>query len=257
MLIDTHAHLDDPRFAADLEAVLARAREAGLERIVTVGAGVDSSAAAVALARRFTETLRATVGIHPHDGDKAVPAARAAIEALVAAPEVVAVGETGLDYHYEHSSRPGQRAAFEWQLDLARRHAKPVIVHCREAYDDCLSILAAHAAGGTISGVAHCFSGDWEQARRFLDLGFLISFAGPLTFPKAAGLRDVAARVPLDLILVETDCPYLAPQPVRGRRNEPAFLAHTVSALESLRPNDQPRLRETLRLNAQSLFHLP
>jgi TatD DNase family protein len=254
MLVDTHAHLDDARFASEVEAVIARARAAGVLRIVTVGAGVASSAAALDLARRFPETLRATVGIHPHDADGATDSARREIESLASAREVVAVGETGLDYHYDNSSRAGQRSAFEWQVDLAARSGKPVVVHCREAFDDCMAVLQSRGRGVALRGVAHCFSGDWTQARAFLDLGLCLSFAGPLTFPKATALRDVAARAPLDRIVVETDCPYLAPQPVRGRRNEPAFLTHTVAALEALRPADAGFVREALARNVTALF---
>ncbi len=169
MLVDTHAHLDDAQFAHDLGAVLSRAGAAGVGRIVTIGTGVDSSRAAVRLAQAHPGVIFACVGIHPHEADRADDAARSAIEALAAAPGVVGIGETGLDYHYNHSSREGQRRAFIWQIELAAQRRLPLVLHCREAYEDALAALEPYR--GRIRGVAHCFSGGLDVARAFLGLG--------------------------------------------------------------------------------------
>ncbi|HEU5320766.1 MAG TPA: TatD family hydrolase, partial [Methylomirabilota bacterium] len=221
-LFDTHAHLHFPEFAGDLDAVLARARAAGVRRMLTVGTSVETSRAAVALAAREPDVW-ASVGIHPHDAAGADAESLAEIERLAGAPRVVAVGEIGLDFFRDLSPRAVQADVFRRLLDLARRAGKPVLVHCREAHAETLAALAG-ARVGEVGGIMHCFSGDVDVARRCLELGMLVSLAGPVTYPKARALPDVARFVPGDRLVIETDCPYLPPQGHRGQRNEPAYL---------------------------------
>jgi TatD DNase family protein len=252
-MVDSHAHLDDARFAPDLAAVLDRAREAGVGRIVTVGTGLASCEAAIALARRYPGFISATVGIHPHDAAGADEAALARLEELARSPGVVAIGETGLDYHYDRSPREVQRAVFEREIRIALQLGLPVVVHCREADEDCLAILKAHAGRG-LRGAMHCFAGDRPTAEAVIGMGFFISFAGPLTFPNAGALREIARLMPMDRLLIETDCPWLAPQPVRGRRNEPAFVRHVAEALAALRGMTGDEVAARTADNAARLF---
>jgi TatD DNase family protein len=248
-LFDTHAHLHFPQFADDLPDVLARARAAGVARLVTIGTDVETSVASIALAAREANVW-ASVGIHPHDAGEADDAALAEIERLAAAPRVVAIGEIGLDFFRNLSPREAQERTFRRLLDLARRVAKPVLVHCRDAHDETLAILA-EARLGEAGGIMHCFSGDVAIARRCLDLGLTISLAGPVTYPNARALPDVARFVPADRLVIETDCPYLPPQGHRGQRNEPAYLALTAARVAELRgePLDTlgPRMSDTAR----------
>jgi TatD DNase family protein len=252
-LFDTHAHLHFPEYAHDLDAVLARARAAGVTRQVTVGTDVDTSRAAVALAGRERDVW-ASVGVHPHDAARADAAALAEIERLAGAPRVVAVGEIGLDYFRDLSPRDVQLAAFRRQLELAARLGKPVIVHCREAHDDVLRILGEARVA---AGVMHCFSGDVDVARRCLDLGLVISLAGPVTYPNARALPAVARFVPGDRLVIETDCPFLPPQGYRGKRNEPAYLAITAARVAELRGEPIEALAARLTDNARRLFGVP
>ena len=254
-LFDTHAHLHFPEFAEDLDAVLARARAAGVTRIVTIGTDVATSEAAIALAAR-EPGVWASVGVHPHDAQDADGEALAAIERLAAAPGVVAVGEIGLDYFRDLSPRDAQARVFRRLLDLARALGKPVVVHCRNAHDDVLRILR-EARVQDVGGVMHCFSGDVAIARRCLDLGLLISLAGPVTYKNARGLPEVARFVPADRLVVETDCPFLPPDGHRGRRNEPALLPLTAARVASLRREDLIALAERTSDNARALFRVP
>jgi len=254
-LFDTHAHLHFPDFAADLEAVLARARAAGVRRFLTVGTDVESSRSAVALAGREPDVW-AAVGIHPHDAAGADDAALAEIERLAASPRVVAVGEIGLDFFRDLSPRPAQEAAFRRQLALARRLGKPVLVHCRDAHPEVLDVLAAEWEPAR-GGIMHCFSGDVAIARRCLDLGFLVSLAGPVTYPKARALPEVARFLPADRLVVETDCPYLPPQGHRGMRNEPAYLALTAGRVAELRGDSLETLARRTTDNARALLAVP
>jgi TatD DNase family protein len=233
MLFDTHAHLHDPAFDADRDQVLARARAAGVGRFLTIGTDVATSRQAVALARAHPDVV-AAVGIHPHDAAGADPAALAALAELLAAPEVVAVGEIGLDFYRNLAPRASQEAALRAQLALAAAARKPVLLHCREAHAALLDILRADAAA-IPGGIMHCFSGDRAIAEACLGLGLLLSLAGPVTYPTARALREVAQVVPLDRLVVETDCPYLPPQPWRGQRNEPAYLPVTAARVAELR----------------------
>lgn len=232
--IDSHAHLDDERFAADLNDVLDRARQAGVEKILSIGNGTQPAdfQRTLELARQHS-WIRAALGVHPHEAVKATDELLEELDGLAAAPSVVAWGEIGLDYHYDHSPPPVQQTVFRQQLGLAKARRLPVLIHCREAWDDCLAILEEEWSA-ELGGILHCFSGDLEQARRARALGFLISFAGNITFPRAENLRAVAQAVPPDRLLVETDCPYLAPQPMRGKRNEPAYVVETAAVLGRL-----------------------
>ncbi|NLC70362.1 MAG: YchF/TatD family DNA exonuclease [Desulfuromonadaceae bacterium] len=245
ILVDSHAHLDDPRFADDLDEVLARAEAAGIIHILTVGGHLESSRANVALAERYPQ-LFAAVGIHPHDAGNATDEALAELEEMARThPKVVAIGETGLDFFYDLSPRDTQKKVFREQLRMARRLDLPVIIHDRDAHEEIYRILREEADGGSIRGVMHCFSGDREFARRCLQLGLYLSFAGPLTFPRNEELRAVAAEIPAERLLVETDCPYLAPQGHRGKRNEPALVrvtAEKVAELKGLSMDDISRI---------------
>jgi TatD DNase family protein len=236
MLVDSHCHLDSEQFDADREAVIERALAAGVDRMVAIGTGggPPDLEAGVRLADRYP-AFYATVGVHPHDASKAGPETYARLAALLRHPKVVALGEIGLDYHYDHSPREVQRAVFVEQMHIARDAAKPIVIHTREAWEDTLALIEKHWAPSGLAGVMHCFSGGPEEAQRCLALGFYLSFGGILTFPKAVELQEAARRAPGDRILVETDAPYLAPVPKRGKRNEPAFVVETARKLAALR----------------------
>lgn len=254
-LFDSHAHLNDEQFAADLPAVLASARAAGVETILNVGYDLPASRAAAALAAG-RPGLYAAVGIHPHDAAGYDEAAEKELRRLARAEKVVAIGEIGLDYYRELSPRPTQAEAFRRQIRLARALRLPIVVHDREAHEDTLRILREERAS-EVGGILHCFSGSWEMARQCLDLGFYISLAGPVTFRNAVRPREVARRVPADRLLVETDAPYLAPEPHRGRRNEPAFVALTLRAIAALREVPAEELAEQTYQNACRVLGLP
>lgn len=253
-LFDTHAHLHFPEFAGDLDAVLARARAAGVRRMVTIGTDVATSRAAAALAAREPDVW-AAVGIHPHEAADADEAALTEIERLASAPRVVAIGETGLDFLRDRSPREAQTRAFTAQVAMARRLGKPVLVHCRDAHAETLALLAAD---GPLErgGIMHCFSGDVALARRCIELGLLVSLAGPVTYPKPGALPDVARAIPADRLVVETDCPFLPPQPYRGKRNEPAYLAITAARVAELRGEPLADLAGRMSENARALFRL-
>jgi TatD DNase family protein len=255
-LFDTHAHVHFPEFADDLDDVLARGRAAGLVGLVTIGTDGETNRAAVALAEQLPDVY-ASVGIHPHDAGEASEADWAAMEELVRrSAKVVALGEMGLDYFRNLSPRDVQVDAFRRQIRLARRLGKPVIVHCRDAHEDTLAILAEERVE-EVGGVMHCFSGDVAVAARCLDLGLFISLAGPVTYKNARALPDVARFVPEDRLVVETDCPYLPPQPHRGQRNEPAHVALTAAHVAALRGMDPARLAGAMTDNAARLFRIP
>jgi TatD DNase family protein len=235
-VIDSHCHLDDPVFDPDREAVIQRALDAGVELMVAIGTGKGPPdlETGVRLAEAHQQFL-ATVGVHPHDAAKAAADTWHRLESLLAHPKVVAIGEIGLDYHYDFCPRDVQRDVFAQQLHIAAAHRKPIIIHTREAWEDTLALLKQHWAPHALPGIMHCFTGNTEQADQSLALGFYISFGGVVTFPKAAALHEAARAVPLDRILLETDAPYLAPVPLRGKRNEPAFVVHTARRLAELR----------------------
>jgi TatD DNase family protein len=255
-LFDTHAHLHFPEFGEDLDAVLERARAAGVAAMVTVGTDRETNPAAVALAERLTGVY-ATVGIHPHDAADATEDDVAAMERLSrSSAKVLALGEMGLDFFRDLSPRPRQREMFRRQLALARALGKPVVVHCREAHAETLDILAGERVG-EVGGVMHCFSGDVAVAKRCLDLGLMISLAGPVTYRNARALPEVARFVPDDRLVMETDCPFLPPHPHRGRRNEPAWMTLTAERIAELRGVDGDALGDTVTRNAAALFRLP
>jgi TatD DNase family protein len=232
-LVDSHCHLDDEQFDADRDQTIERARAAGIDTLMAIGTGhgPPDLEAALRLADRYP-FVYATVGVHPHDAAKASDDTFARLRDLARHPKVRALGEIGLDYHYDFSPREVQRSVFEKQLDIAAEARLPVVIHTREAWEDTLAILGAQWSGG---GIMHCFTGDERQARQALDLGFHLAFGGVLTFPKAESVRQAARITPDDCLLVETDCPYLAPVPMRGKRNEPAFLVETVRRLAEVR----------------------
>ena len=255
-LVDSHCHLAEPDFDADREAVLARAAAAGVTTLVCVGATgpVESNFPAVALAgRRGAVEIVATVGIHPHDAASADEAAFTTLGRLAASPGVVGIGETGLDFHYDRSPRPAQCAAFARTVALARTTGRPLVVHVREAHIEAAAILQAEGAAA-VGGVIHCFTGDRDDARRYLDLGFAISVAGIVTFKNADTLRDAVRTVPLDRLLVETDAPYLAPVPHRGRRNEPAHVRLVAEAVATVRGEPLATVAAATTANARRLF---
>lgn len=250
-LFDTHAHLDDPKFKNDLEDVIARAREAGVESMISVGADLPSSRRTIDIAEAH-KGIYAAVGLHPHDAAEFTEEHVDQLAKMCSREKVVAVGEIGLDYYRDHSPREAQKGVFRRMLEIALEVNLPVIVHNRDAADDCLNIM--NEFRGQIRGVAHCFSGNQAVADRFLDLGFYISFSGTVTFPKTKELAEVACIVPNDRILIETDCPYLAPQQQRGRRNEPAFVRYVAEKISELRGIDLPHAAEMTRRNAEELF---
>jgi TatD DNase family protein len=256
-LIDTHAHLMDPAFDADRDAVLARARAAGVEALVLVGYGLPTSRAAVDLARRIG-WARASVGIHPNSAAEASDSDFEAIAALARAPEVVAIGETGLDYYRHHTPPARQRDALEWHLRLAEELALPSIIHNRQADADVADALAGsalHSGSRPVPGILHCFSStDASYLDRMLEAGYFVSFAGPLTYKSAQDLRTMARRVPVQNLLVETDCPYLAPVPHRGQRNEPAFVRDTAACLADVVGVDVDTLAPRLWANGLHVF---
>jgi TatD DNase family protein len=255
-IIDSHCHLDFEDFHEDLPGVLERARSAGIVAMVCVGSGGDLATAerAVQLAAKEPDIF-AAIGIHPHDAGKLLPDFWPVLEELAKAPQVVAVGETGLDYFYNHSPHPVQREVFARFLALATSVKRPVICHVRDAHDDAIAALSSGALSDA-GGVIHCFSGNVEHARRYLDLGLYLSFSGVLTFKKANDLREAAAYAPLDRVLVETDAPYLAPVPHRGKRNEPAFVLATLEALAQVRGISPSLAAEATTANARRLFKL-
>ena len=257
MFVDSHAHIDGDEFGGERDEVVARAREAGVRAILNVGTGDPHGGnfeRAVALAESY-EGVYAAAGVHPHDArlyDEG--AERRLLEVLRGSEKVVALGEIGLDYHYDNSPREVQREVFARQLRLAREEGLPVIIHSREADEDTAEILAAGLAGSGTLGVMHCFGGGPALASAALGLGFMISFAGNVTFKKADALREVAAAVPLERLLVETDCPYLAPAPFRGRRNEPAYVVETARFLAGLRGVGHEELGRVTSENFARLF---
>ncbi|HLY18321.1 MAG TPA: TatD family hydrolase [Bryobacteraceae bacterium] len=251
-LTDSHCHLDDRQFDADRQQVIERAMAAGVQRMMAIGTGngPPDLEAGLRLARQYP-FMYATVGVHPHDASKATPETFAAMQALVADDRVLAVGEIGLDYHYDFSPRDVQAAVFVEQLKLAGKAGKPIVIHTREAWDDTLRLLREHWTGG---GIMHCFSGGPAEARQALDRGFHLAFGGVITFPKADTLREAARLAPEDRLLVETDAPYLAPVPKRGKRNEPAFMVETVGRLAELRGVTPDHIAEVTTRNFERLM---
>jgi TatD DNase family protein len=255
-LIDTHAHLDDPRFRDDLPEVLRRAAEAGVSRVITIATTAPTSAVSIELAARH-EALFAAVGIQPNHVAEATPTDWDEIVRLVSAEHVVGVGETGLDRYWDYTPFAQQEDYFARHLALARNHNRAVVIHCREAEADMVRMLRAEFdRHGPVRGVMHSFTGDAATAQACLAMGLYVSFAGMLTYKNAQALRDVAATVPLERLLVETDSPYLAPVPVRGQRNEPANVVHTAACLARVKGVEADLVAEHTTRNAQALFGL-
>jgi len=277
LLIDSHAHLDSARYAEDRAAMLTRAYEAGVGTVLAIGigehaAGMDGALAVCrefnpqsALGARFPR-LFASAGVYPHNTTEIDEAVLAKLDGLLGEPEVIACGEIGLDYYHEGAPHTVQQEGLIRQLEIAAGRKRPILIHCRptgdgaegnvDAWDDLFAVLDEHWRATGLGGVMHCFGAGWEQARRSLDMGFLISFAGNLTYAKAQPLRDVAACVPLDGVLVETDAPWLAPVPDRGKRNEPAFVARTAQVLAGLLGVSDEELAVATTKNFHRLFRI-
>ena len=246
MYVDSHAHLEGSKFDSDREAALSRAREGGVEKILLIGSGTGPGTydCAIKLAEQKNQNapeLFATLGVHPHEASLVGDADYSEMERLAQNPKIIAWGEIGLDYYYDHSPRDVQKQVFIRQMELARAAKLPIVIHCRpsdnseNAWDDTLALIREHWSSAGIGGILHCFTGKLHHMRAALEMGFIISFAGNVTFPKAANIREAAKQSPLDRIFVETDSPFLAPVPHRGKRNEPAFVAHTAQHIAELR----------------------
>jgi len=253
MLVDSHCHLDFPELAADAEGVVARARAAGVGTMVTIGTELARFAGVLAMAERF-DHVWCSVGTHPHESGKELVTDPAPLLAHTGHPKVVAVGETGLDYYYEHSTRPPQIASFRAHIAAAREAGLPVIVHTRDADDDTIAVLEEEMGKGKFTGLIHCFTGGQRLADAALRLGLYISVSGIATFKNSAVLREVIATVPLDRLLVETDAPFLAPAPHRGKTNEPAFVVHTAAMLAGLKGVTPEALAAATTANFFRLF---
>jgi len=251
MIIDTHAHLDFPDFKDDLDDVIKRAGEVGVEYIINVGTSVATSVKSIELTKKYAN-IYASVGIHPNAASTVPADDWSRLEALAGESKVVAIGETGLDYYRDRSKKEDQKRLFHKHLELAEKHNLPVIIHNREASIDCLEIVRKYS--GRVSGVIHCFAGSRDDAEEFLELGFYISFAGPITFPKAENLREALKAVPVEKLLLETDCPFLAPQPKRGKRNEPSYLQYTIPVLAELYKLTVEDIERITTLIAKKLF---
>src|SRR5271165_1665429 len=257
--IDSHAHIDFPQFDPDRDAMLARAQAAGVTTLLAIGTGPgpEKLDAAVPYAEAH-DWIYTTVGIHPHEAKEVTPTHLDTLARLAQHhPKVIALGEIGLDYFYDHSPRDIQEKVFRQQMELAHAAKLPIIIHCRDAWSDCLNVLE-HAWKPTgLGGILHCFGSTLEDAKRGLDMGFLISFAGNSTYPKAQSIRDVAKVLPLTNILIETDSPYLAPQPFRGKRNEPAYVVEVAKVLANVRDLPTEEIASATTENFRRFFQLP
>src|SRR4051812_8604252 len=267
MYVDSHAHLEGSKFDSDREAVLSRAREAGVEKILLIGSGTGPGTydCAIKLAEEKHENapeLFATLGVHPHEARLVGEADYSEMEQFAKNPKIIAWGEIGLDYYYDHSPRDVQKQVFIRQMELARAAKLPIVIHCRpsdnseNAWDDTLTLIREHWSSSGIGGILHCFTGDFPHMRRALEMGFIISFAGNVTFPKALNIREAAKQCPLDRMFVETDSPFLAPVPHRGKRNEPAFVTETARHVAALREIALQELAAATTQNFNRFFSL-
>ncbi len=273
MLIDSHAHLDSPRYTADRGAMLARASQAGVGAVLSIGIGEGPAEMhrALEICREFNSRpesgagiprLYASAGVYPHNTTEIDSAVLAKLDGLLGEPEVIACGEIGLDYYHQGAPHDAQREGLIRQLGVAAAHKRPIVIHCRgtkestDAWDDLFVVLDEYWRRTGLGGIMHCFGAGWDQARRALEMGFLVSFAGNLTYPKAQPLRDVAGRLPLDAVLVETDAPWLAPAPHRGHRNEPAFVSLTAQVLAGLHGVEPGEIAATTTKSFLRLFQL-
>lgn len=256
-LIDSHAHVDAPQFDGDREAMLGRARAAGVTTLLAIGNGPGPEKLDAALPfAEANDWIYTTVGIHPHEAKEAKQEHFEELARLARHPKVIAWGEIGLDYFYDHSPRDVQERVFREQMALARAAKLPIIIHCRDAWGDCLRLLEEVWKPTGLGGILHCFGSTLEDARRGIEMGFLISFAGNSTYPKAQNLRDVAKALPAANLLIETDSPYLAPQPHRGKRNEPAYVAEVARTLGSVRDLAPEEFAARTAENFRRFFHL-
>ena len=256
-LIDSHAHNDGPQFADDREAMLQRARAAGISTILAIGTGPGPEKLDAALPYAEAHNwIYTTVGIHPHDAKEVTPTHLETLAALAKHPKVIAWGEIGLDYFYDHSPRDIQETVFRQQMELAHAANLPIIIHCRDAWDDCLRLLGEAWRPTGLGGILHCFTSTLDHAQKGLDMGFLISFTGNISYPKAQNIRDVAKALPLSNILIETDSPYLAPQPHRGKRNEPAYVLEVAKALANVRDLELSEIASQTTENFRRFFRL-
>ena len=256
-LIDSHAHVDVSDFDADRDAMLQRCRAAGISTLLAIGNGpeIDKLGAALPYARQH-DWIYAAAGIHPHEARHATEVHYAELDRLAAEPRVIAWGEIGLDFHYDHSPRDVQARVFRRQLEQARAANKPVVIHCREAWPECLAILKEDWASSGLGGIFHCFSGTLEEARQGMEMGFFVSFAANVTYPKAENLRAVAREIPLERLLIETDSPFLSPQGRRGKRNEPANVVEVARTIASVRDLPPDQVARSTADNFRRLFRL-
>ena len=256
-LVDSHAHVDVSDFDADRGEMLVRAQSAGVGIVLAIGNGpeLDKLGAAVSYAEQH-DWIYASMGIHPHDAKQATDAHYQELDRLARHPRAIAWGEIGLDYHYDHSPRNIQVSVFRHQLEQARSANIPIVIHCREAWPDCLKILDEDWRSSALGGILHCFGGTIEEARHGMEMGFLVSFAGNVSYPKAQNLRDVAKEIPLDHLLIETDSPFLAPLPYRGKRNEPAYVAEVARTIANVRNLAPEEVARATAGNFRSFFGL-
>lgn len=254
-LIDTHAHLDDRRLREDIPALLRRAKDVGVVGLITIGADEESSKNALDIARKY-KNMWAAVGVHPHDAKSVDEGTMKRLEKLACDKNVVAIGEIGLDYHYDNSPRDVQKRVFREQMRLAHRVSLPVVIHDRDSHGDVMDILRQEKVKD-VGGVLHCFSGSIEMARQCVQMGLYISIAGPVTFNNARKLQEVATNIPIDRLLIETDCPYLTPVPNRGKCNEPSYVRYTAEKIASLRGISLEELAQATTENAKRCFALP
>jgi TatD DNase family protein len=268
-MIDSHAHLDSARYDEDRDAMLERAYAAGVREILSIGIGDGPATMHQALnlsrayaGRHDVPRIYATAGIHPHEAQLADEAAVEKLDGLLVDDCILACGEIGLDYYYDHSPRDTQKEAFARQMEVAAAHSKPIVIHCRpsdnstNAWDDTLEMLDRNWKATGLGGILHCFTGEWTHARRAMDMGFLISFAGNVTFPKAQLIRDVMAQVPLEKMLIETDAPFLAPVPNRGKRNEPAWVAQVAALAGEIKSIAAEEVAEHTAENFRKFFRV-
>ncbi|NLJ79616.1 MAG: TatD family hydrolase [Firmicutes bacterium] len=252
-MIDSHAHLNDPKFARDLDQVVSRANAAGVEIIINVGYDLESSQRAVELASQYPG-LFAVVGLHPHDAKTSTPEISAEIEKLAADPKVVAIGEIGLDYYYDHSPREKQQEVFREYYQLAAKLDLPVVIHSRKASRDTFNIVREFPQ---VPSLLHCYSGSLETAQEYRKMGHYFSFGGPITFRNAHKLRGIVAQMPLEWVLLETDCPYLTPHPYRGKRNEPSYLEYVAQKLAQIHGVSVEEIKRVTAENTRKFFRLP
>ncbi len=254
-MIDSHCHLDSERFVSDQAEVIERALAAGVDHMMSIGTGdgPPDIEVAVRVADRFAPVY-ATVGVHPHDASKAEPATYKHIAELLKHPKVLALGEIGLDYYYDHAPRDVQQAVFVEQMRIAADARMPIVIHTREAWEDTFALVEKHWKPTGLGGIMHCFSGGPTEAQRSLDLGFHISFAGIVTFPKSLDIQAAAKMCPAERMLIETDAPFLAPVPHRGKRNEPAFVAHTAAKVAELRSTTVDEISRQTTANFRALM---